>query len=96
MEPMKPMKPMAPMKGGEKWWPDDLGAPSSTGSQDDVRYAFFPKKRRLVVERSRHLTTYDSGAYDINGVSQAGSHSTGLIFTSTSGPVELEKLQKLG
>jgi len=41
MEPMKPMKPMEPMSGGEQWWPNDLGEPSSTGSQNGMRYAFF-------------------------------------------------------
>ena len=44
MEPMKPMKPMAPM---EKWWPADLGDPSTSGAQNDMRYAFFPDERRL-------------------------------------------------
>ena len=46
MEPMKPMKPMEPkpmkpMSAMERWWPDELGHASSSGSQNDVRYAFF-------------------------------------------------------
>ena len=44
MKPMKPMEPMKPMSGGEKWWPNELGQPSSSGSQNSMRYAFFPKR----------------------------------------------------
>ena len=32
MEPMKPMAPMKPlekMTAAERWWPDDLGEPTS-------------------------------------------------------------------
>ena len=35
---MESMKPMKPMPGGEKWWPDELGQPSSSGSQNSMRY----------------------------------------------------------
>ncbi len=41
MAPMKPMEPMKPMAKSEAWWPADLGDPSSSGSQNDMRYAFF-------------------------------------------------------
>lgn len=50
MEPMKPMKPMEPMTGMGPWWPADLGQPSSSGSQNDTCYAFFPDERRLLIE----------------------------------------------
>jgi hypothetical protein len=29
------------LSDGEKWWPGDLGHPSTTGSQNGLRYAFF-------------------------------------------------------
>lgn len=32
-------------------WPPELGTPSSTGSQNSVRYAVFPVFRRLAIER---------------------------------------------
>jgi hypothetical protein len=50
---MKPMKSMKPMIGGEKWRPDDLGQPSTSGSQNGIRYAFFPEKHRLLIEQGR-------------------------------------------
>lgn len=101
MEPMKPMKPMAPMKpmepmsGGEKWWPDDLGQPSTSGSQNGMRYAFFPKKQRLLIERDSKLTTYDSGDHQIGGVSQQGGGASSLTFTSQKGSVDPSRLSQV-
>jgi hypothetical protein len=101
MEPMKPMKPMAPMKpmepmsGGEKWWPDDLGQPSTSGSQNGMRYAFFPEKQRLLIEQDGKLTTYDSGDHQIGGVSQQDGGSSSLTFTSQKGSVDLSQLKQV-
>ncbi len=95
MEPMEPMKPMEPMSGGAPWWPDDLGQPSSSGAQNDMRYAFFPQKRRLLIEDGGKLTTYDSGDHRISGVSQQGSRERSLTFTSQDGPVRLDELKVL-
>jgi hypothetical protein len=72
MKPMKPMEPMKPMSGGEKWWPDELGQPSSSGSQNNMRYAFFSEARRLLIEKQGNLTTYDSGDHQISGMQQSG------------------------
>ena len=96
MAPMEPMKPMEPMSGGAPWWPDDLGQPSSSGAQNDMRYAFFPRERRLLIEDGGRLTTYDSGDHRISGVSQQGSRERSLTFTSQDGPVRLDELKVLG
>jgi hypothetical protein len=98
MEPMKPMTPMEPMKpmtGGDKWWPDDLGQPSTSGSQNGMRYAFFPGKRRLLIEQDGKLTTYDSADHQISGVSQQDGHAKSLTFTSQKGSVKLDELKQL-
>ena len=101
MEPMKPlpgMKPMEPMKPldfGDPWWPSDLGEPSTSGAQNGVRYAYFPKPHRLLIEEDGHLTTYDTGNHRIEGVSQAQSEGRSLVFTSQAGPVKLEELRRL-
>ncbi len=101
MEPMKPMKPMQPMEpmkplgGGEKWWPEDLGQPSTSGSQNAMRYAFFPDKQRLLIEQDGKLTTYDSGDHRINGVSQQDSQGQSLTFTSQNGSVKLDTLKQV-
>jgi len=98
MKPMKPMQPMEPMKplgGGEKWWPEDLGQPSTSGSQNAMRYAFFPDKQRLLIEQDGKLTTYDSGDHRINGVSQQDSQGQSLTFTSQNGSVKLDTLKQV-
>ena len=51
MAPMEPMKPMEPLKFDPPWWPEDLGEAASSGAQNGMRYAFFPQKRRLLIER---------------------------------------------
>jgi hypothetical protein len=96
MKPMRPMEPMKPMMGGEKWWPDDLGHPSTSGSQNGLRYAYFPDKRRLLIDENGKVTTYDSGDHRIGGVSQQDSHERTLAFTSQNGTVKLDELNKVG
>ena len=86
---------MEPMDFGPNWWPEDLGEPASSGAQNRVRYAFFPGKQRLVIERDGQMTIYNSGDHQISGVSQqqGGSHS--LTFTSQKGQVWIEELEKI-
>ena len=86
---------MKPVSGGEKWWPDDLGQPSTSGSQNSMRYAFFPEKRRLLIEQDGKLTTYDSGDHHISGVSQQQSHGHSLEFMSQDGSVNLDELKQI-
>jgi hypothetical protein len=86
---------MKPMAGGETWWPKDLGQPSTSGSQNGMRYAFFPQKQRLLIEQAGKLTTYDSGDHRISGVSQQGSAERSLSFTGQNGQVNLDELSKI-
>jgi hypothetical protein len=95
MAPMKPMEPMKPMAPAEKWWPDHLGQPSTSGSQNDMRYAFFPDQQRLLVEHGGKCTTYDSEDHRISGVSQQQSHDQHLAFTSQNGTVNLSELHQI-
>lgn len=91
MKPMDPMKPMEPMDFGEPWWPKDLGEPASSGGQNDLRYAFFPDKRRLLIERDGKRTTYDSGEHKITGVSQQNAGSS--TFSTDEGEVRLDDMK---
>jgi hypothetical protein len=95
MTPMKPMEPMKPMAGTQPWWPEDLGQPSTSGSQNEMRYAFFPEKRRLLIQQAGKLTTYDSGDHRISGVSQQASQGQSLAFTDQNGSVTLDDLTKV-
>lgn len=100
MEPIKPMAPMKPMKplggdGDPAWWPAELGQPASSGAQGGMRYAFFPEKRRLLVEQDGKLTTYDSGERRITGVSQQAGGAQSLAFSSEDGAVKLQELKRI-
>jgi hypothetical protein len=95
MEPMKPMKPMEPISSGAAWWPSELGDPSTQGTQNNMRYAFFPEKKRLLIEKDGHVTTYNSADHQISGVSQQHGGHQSLSFTSQHGPIDLGSLTKL-
>ena len=43
------------------WWPQELGDPSSVGSQNDMRYAVFPQQHRLVIDDHGRTKIYDTG-----------------------------------
>jgi hypothetical protein len=94
MEPMKPMKPLEPMKGFSinRWWPKELGEASSSGSSSDMRYAYFSRASRLLIEQKGRLTTYDTGAYAFRGALQVGGTERKLSFVSQFGIVELDSL----
>jgi len=74
------------------WWPGDLGSPGSTGSQNDIRYAYFPASRRLAVQVHGHVTVYDTLDHQIGGVSQQQSTDASLTFTSQHGTVSVADL----
>ncbi|WP_404383840.1 SHOCT domain-containing protein [Caenispirillum salinarum] len=78
---------------GGGWWRQELGQPSSAGSQNDLRYALFPAHRRLAVERGGRVTVYDTGDHVITGFGQQqGGGGGSATFTSQHGTVRLEDL----
>jgi hypothetical protein len=79
------MNPMKPMAGSQPRWPEDFGQPSTSGSQNEMRCAFFPEKRRLLIQQAGKLTTYDSGQHRISGVSQQASQGQSLAVTDQNG-----------
>ncbi|MCO5066481.1 MAG: hypothetical protein M9924_19020 [Rhizobiaceae bacterium] len=76
------------------WWLQELGNPSSVGSQNDMRYAVFPLKRRLVIDDHGQTTSYDTGDHQIAGVSQAQSTDSTLTFVSQYGLVRVSDLAR--
>lgn len=83
--------------GGERarksWWPDGLGSPASTGSQNDMRYAVFPDDRRLAVEVDGKVTLYDTGDHHVSGVSQQQSGTQSIRISSQHGMLAPEQLK---
>jgi Short C-terminal domain len=79
--------------GSNNWWPGDLGSPSSSGGQNDSRYAYFPSTQRLAIDRAGHVTVYDALDHQIGGVQQqqGGSYGT-LSFSSQFGTFTVDSL----
>jgi hypothetical protein len=79
------------------WYPHELGFPSSSGSQNNVRYAYFPGPRRLAIELFGRVTVYETGDHMISGVSQGQSNDSGSItFTSQYGVIPVSNLRVVG
>ena len=79
----------------DTWWPSELGSPSAIGSQNDMRYAFFPAAGRLAVEANGRVTLYDTGDHHIAGFSQQQSPGGAVVFTTPGGSVSLASLSAL-
>ena len=77
-------------------WPAELGSPSSIGTQNDVRYAYFPQKRRLAIKVGGRTTVYDTGEHQISGFGQAQGAGQSLSFTSQFGLVHVANLPVAG
>ena len=75
------------------WWPAELGSPSSSGGQNDARYAYFPQTQRLAIERNGQATIYDALDHRIGGVQQQqGGNYGSLSFTSQYGTFTVDSL----
>ena len=77
------------------WWPADLGRPTSTGAQNDVRYAYFAGTRRLAIEVNGRVTVYDTLDHQISELSQQQSSGGSLTFSSQHGLVDVSSLPVL-
>ncbi len=79
------------------WWPAELGAPSSVGAQNDIRYACFPAARRLAIQLGGgEVRIYDTQDHQISGFSQQQSGDASLTFTSQHGVVRVADLPRVG
>jgi len=77
------------------WWPGDLGSPSSTGGQNDTRYAYFPAARRLAIRDNGRIAVYDTLDHRIGGVQQQQGGAAGsLSFSSQYGTFDVSSLPK--
>jgi len=74
------------------WWPSDLGSPGSLGSQNTLRYAYFPNASRLAIDSNGQVTVYDTGNHSIGGFGQQQSGDQSLTFTSQYGLVRVADL----
>ncbi|MGO9547684.1 MAG: SHOCT domain-containing protein [Rhodomicrobium sp.] len=77
------------------WWPAELGNASSTGSQNNLRYAYFPGTNRLAIDFGGRVEVYDTTGYDIGGFGQQQSGDASLTFTSPRGVVRVDSLPRV-
>jgi len=75
-----------------QWWPAALGAPTASGSQNQVRYAYFANAARLAVETQGQVWLYDTGNHQIGGFSQQQGLGGSILFSSQYGTVNLASL----
>lgn len=80
---------------GNGWWPAELGNPSSSGGQNDSRYAVFPHARRLAIQRNGQVTVYDTLDNNIGGVGQQQGGSDSLTFSSQYGTIPVSSLPRV-
>ena len=78
--------------GSGNWWPSEFGAPSASGGQNHLRYAYFANARRLAVDVGGHVTLYDTLEHRVVGVAQQQGGEASVTFTTQHGPVRLEDL----
>lgn len=74
------------------WWGPELQWPTTTGSQNGMRYAWFAQARRLALESQGRVTVYDTLDHDIGGVSQQQGGRDAIVFTSQYGAVDPAQL----
>jgi hypothetical protein len=103
--PLPPPQFQSQMQGGGaslfvpgspgNWWPEGLGHAASTGSQNNLRYAFFPETRRLAIDLGGSVKIYDTRDHRIGGFSQQQSGGQSLSFTSQHGLVDRASLEEV-
>lgn len=76
----------------QNWWPEDLGAPNATGSQNDASYAYFSNIARLAVKTGPDIWVYDTLDHQIGGFGQQQGGSGSITFSSQYGTVNLSSL----
>lgn len=74
-------------------WPAIFGTPTSSGSQNNFRYAYFAPVHRLVIEDDGKRTIYDTKHHQITGISQQQGTVKSYRFTSQEGQVDLSALE---
>ena len=71
--------------------------PSSSGGQNDARYAIFPSTRRLAIQINGVTRVFDTGEHHIGGVQQQQGGGYGTVsFTSQFGTFDVSSLPELG
>lgn len=74
------------------WWPKELGIPNASGSQNNMKYAYFANAHRLAVDAGGEVWVYDTQDHQIGGFSQQQGNNNTITFSSQFGTVNLSSL----
>lgn len=85
----------SPLKSATQWWPAELGAPTASGAQNSLQYAYFAAKKRLALRMDDRVSLYDTKDHQINGFSQQQDRQQTVVFQSQKGKISLGELTKL-
>jgi hypothetical protein len=77
----------------DAWWESDLGPVTATGSQNNIRYAYFSAARRLAIKIGADVAIYDTEDHQIGGISQQQTGDASLTFVSQHGLVRIAELR---
>lgn len=95
-QPHTTMSKMEPRQSAQAgWWPKEFGAPTASGAQNTLQYAYFAAKQRLAIRNDGRVSIYDTKDHQIYSVSQQQDRSQKIVFHSQKGEVALDKLSKL-
>ena len=78
---------------GESWWPATFGHATTAGSQNGIRYAYFPDKQRLLVQQGARVDAFDTAGYQIMGAGQQQGNSSTLMFATDRGSISTHELR---
>ena len=87
--------PASQWPASARWWPAQLGEPSSTGTRASSRYAYFAHIRRLAVDLGGRVEVYDTTGFNISGLAPQGTDGDTLTFASNRGPVRLDAFPRV-
>ncbi len=92
--PTSPVSLFVPPPAGSSgnWWPAGLQFPTSTGAQNNMRYAYFASIKRLAIDVNGHVSLYDTLDHQISGFSQQQSGGSSVTFTSQYGLIDINTL----
>ena len=92
--PTSPVSLFVPPLAGSSgnWWPAGLQFPTSTGAQNNMRYAYFASIQRLAIDVNGHVSLYDTLDHQISGFSQQQSGGSSVTFTSQYGLIDIKTL----
>jgi hypothetical protein len=72
------------------------GKPAFQGSQNDMKYAYYPEKHIFILEQYGELGKYNTKGYQVSGVSQQQSNfSQDLKLNTDKGEIAISALPKL-